>query len=458
MSILFVNVKSRHTEHPGDQMIRNISILLFCGVTLGFNSAWAQLTADIDRDSVLDVFDNCLNVANSSQSDTDNDGYGNACDGDFNNDSYVNGSDFSLFIAAFGSTTGFENINMDDYTGVTGSDFGRFLNQLNLGRPGPSNGFVWLNPVDLSVLPMQGLSWENLLRYANQPASTPDLSDQEDMDNVRVLAKALVYAKTGQAQYRSQVITAINQIRGTEDRVGSRTLSVARELGSYILAADLVRLDAQQRTSFGQFIRTVISKTLPGGRAGVFSLIGMIDADPSNWGTHARSTVLIAALYLKDRALVERVANATQNWAGRNASSFSFGDDLSWHPSTTRLYGINPVGARINGYNVDGVLPDDQRRAGPFSHPFPLTNYAYEALQGALLTTELLHLRGYDSYNWSSRAILRAFNWLYYQGNFPAVADDIWMMHIINHRYGTNFPAAEGTGPGKTVGFADWIY
>jgi subtilisin-like proprotein convertase family protein len=67
---------------------------------------------DTDADGVPDSADNCSAVANgplqpdaggASQRDTDGDGYGNLCDGDFDNNGFVNYADLAVFRAAFGT-------------------------------------------------------------------------------------------------------------------------------------------------------------------------------------------------------------------------------------------------------------------------------------------------------------------------------------------------------------------
>ena len=69
--------------------------------------------SDRDGDGEADVTDNCLDVANGpllpaspgkSQRDTDGDGYGNACDPDFNGDGVVNFADLATLKASFFKT------------------------------------------------------------------------------------------------------------------------------------------------------------------------------------------------------------------------------------------------------------------------------------------------------------------------------------------------------------------
>jgi uncharacterized repeat protein (TIGR01451 family) len=59
---------------------------------------------DSDGDGVPDAFDNCINVANSDQRDSDGDGYGDKCDGDFDNNGVVSFGDLALLKLAFGTT------------------------------------------------------------------------------------------------------------------------------------------------------------------------------------------------------------------------------------------------------------------------------------------------------------------------------------------------------------------
>lgn len=56
---------------------------------------------DDDGDGISDGSDNCILVSNAGQADTDSDGYGNACDPDFDNNGIVNAADLAYFKTRF---------------------------------------------------------------------------------------------------------------------------------------------------------------------------------------------------------------------------------------------------------------------------------------------------------------------------------------------------------------------
>jgi hypothetical protein len=59
---------------------------------------------DFDNDGVGDRIDNCTKAPNSSQDDTDGDGFGNLCDADYDSDDIVGFSDFGAYTRNFGTT------------------------------------------------------------------------------------------------------------------------------------------------------------------------------------------------------------------------------------------------------------------------------------------------------------------------------------------------------------------
>jgi hypothetical protein len=97
------------------------------------------------------------------------------------------------------------------------------------------------------------------------------------------------------------------------------------------------------------------------------------------------------------------------------------------------------------------------RRAGRFRWPPRDTGYPWEGLQGAIVLAELLSRAGYPAWDWEEQALLRAVEFLYEIG-WPAEGDDEWQIWLINHAYGTNFPAETATNPGKNMGWTDWTF
>ena len=113
-----------------------LNSLADCLPTFLLLEAVAAEEADDDGDGFFNSEDNCTAVANPDQFDSDADGYGNACDADFNNDGVVGIPDFALLSAQFGSTTG-GSADFDGDTIVGVPDFGALSGMLG-SPPGPS--------------------------------------------------------------------------------------------------------------------------------------------------------------------------------------------------------------------------------------------------------------------------------------------------------------------------------
>lgn len=327
-----------------------------------------------------------------------------------------------------------------------------------LGMPASAmaNQGIWIGDSEIAALPMAGAAWVSLKSVADEATGTPDLSDQEDGVNVRVLAKALVFARTGTVKYRRDVIGALRSIVDSGAYSG-RALALGRELGTYVIAADLISLDAANPSLDVQFRAKLKTLRATYTHSGPSSLIECHELRPNNWGNHCGASRLAIALYLGDTAEVERAADVFRAYLGDRArdSRFEYGE-LSWQADPSRPVGINPKGATKSGHSIDGVLPDDQRRAGPFTWPPPRENYVYEALQGALAQAIMFSRAGYDVWSWQDKALLRAFQWLHDEADFPAVGDDTWQPYVLNHFYGSHFPAPLPARAGKWGGYTDW--
>jgi len=117
-------------------------LAIFALVVLPLTAA-AGPAQDSDGDGVFDALDNCVNTPNASPQDcdTDSDGYGNSCDGDFENGGTVNSGDFTTFFVpdfTAGTDSGIGS-DMDCGGTVNSGDFTTyFVPQFTQGSPGPS--------------------------------------------------------------------------------------------------------------------------------------------------------------------------------------------------------------------------------------------------------------------------------------------------------------------------------
>ena len=321
--------------------------------------------------------------------------------------------------------------------------------------PRASGDFILISRSRLGSLPTSGAAWSQLKAVADANAGTPNLSNMDQENNVRVLAKALVFARTGDAKYRTDVIANLKAAVGTE---GGSALALAREAAAYALAADFIGL-AQADPSFdsGTFrpwLQSLLTKSIEDR-----SLRSTHEERANNWGTHAGASRAAIAAYLGDTAELARTAQVFHGWVGNRSaySGFSFGD-LSWQPNPSAPVAVLPSGARMGGQAIGGALPEEMRRGGEFQWPPAGTDYPWGALEGAVLQAEILHRFGYDAYNWGDAALLRAVRFLFDTADWRPAGNDQWVFWVIDYRYGTGYRAGAPISPGKNFAWSDWLY
>jgi len=328
------------------------------------------------------------------------------------------------------------------------------------GSARPVSAAVWMTRSEIQALPMSGPAWAALKARADSSAGTPNLSDQDQNNDVYVLSKALVYARTGIESYRTEVRQ--NCMAAIDTEVGGLVLALSRNLVSYVIAADLVGLEPTEDEAFRAWLRRTLTETSSDGR----TLRSTHEDRPNNYGTHAGASRAAVAIYLGDAEELARTALVFRGWLGdRSAySGFNYGD-LSWQCDSTNPVGINPPGCVRDSVSLDGALPEEMRRGGPFQWP-PLqgeaVNYAWEAIQGAVVQAEILHRQGYDTWNWQNQALKRMVQFLLALdqdfGGWWASGDDRWTPWLVNRAYGTKFPSVSPTRPGKNMGYTDWTH
>jgi hypothetical protein len=325
--------------------------------------------------------------------------------------------------------------------------------------------WIWVSPAQLRRLPESGASWGQVKAKADDQLGHGDLSNQDETHDTKVLAVALVYARTGSERYRRKAAAGIMDVIGTEE--GGRTLSLARGLLAYVVAANLIDLhdfDPGKDRVFRAWLSRVRRERLkPDSRP---TLIATHERAANNWGTHAGASRMAADVYLGDAQDLARAAAVFKGYLGdRHAyRGFSFGEDRSWQVEPTAPVGVLPVGARKDGHDLSGALPDDMRRGCSFRWPPCPTRYPWEALQGITAQAEILRRQGYDAYDWQHQAVRRAAQFLFgldrrFPGDGWATPDvDEWLLWLLNDRYGTRFPVVATSTPGRGMGYTGWTH
>lgn len=328
--------------------------------------------------------------------------------------------------------------------------------------PPPSARGLWVDRSRVRALPVSGPAWDRLWSEALRPGGRPNLSDPEDRADTQVLARALVAVRLGDPWYRDAALEMLRAFVQEESEQGGDALALARNLVGYVLAADLLQLadiDPELDRSFRARLDRIRDVVLQGR-----SLRSTHAERPNNWGTHAGASRVAIALYLGDEIDLAAAIRVHRAWLGDAAgsASFRFGS-RAWQADPARPVGVNPRRAVRDGIDVDGAQPEEMRRGGPLADPPARTGYAWEALQGATVTTALLARNGYpDAWSWGDDAIERAVDYLYRLegrfGGWAATGDDRWNVWLVNQGTGRAFPTERGVSVGKNMGFTDWTH
>ena len=323
---------------------------------------------------------------------------------------------------------------------------------------------------ELLSLPTTGTAWSALKEVADQALGTPDLCDQDRQHHIRVLAAALVYARTGNASYgtkaRAGVMAAIKtQTVGCHNAV----LSLGRQLAGYVLAADFANLSGSDDAAFRTWLSAIRTKNI-GGHSAWTSLKFTHNDAPNNWGAHAGASRIAASLYLGDTNDVAAAARVTRGFLGDRSAYAGFrtnlnSDDWSWSCGGPSTYTPVNKPCTKSGINIDGAFIADMSRSGPLTWPPGDTGLAYhvDALAAVAMQVELLSRHGYaGAWDWSGQALRRAA--MIVQRS-DAAGGDGWNLTtassqipwLLNKRYGSFLPTRHQPY-GRGIGFADWLW
>ncbi len=333
--------------------------------------------------------------------------------------------------------------------------------------PRPEGDYLLMSKADFMALPTSGPAWEALRLWADEPAGEPDLRDQDSRHGVITLASALVFARTGDAAYGERAIRQIMDAIGTErEGANNSILSLGRQLGAYVLAADFVGLSGDDDERFRAWLDDIRTREL-GGHGRWTSLVGTHQDAPNNWGSFTGASRIAASLYLGDTDDVQRAALVLRGFLGEREAWDRFQPAegaSSWACDPAHYTPVNPPCAK-GGIDLDGAIVRDIDRGGNRKWPPGRDGIGYtlESLQGLSLQAELLTVNGYgDVWTWSDSALRRAAGIVTRSGdaggltwNRSSVSYHVpW---LLNARYGLDLPT-EPAGIGRVFGYTDWLY
>ena len=396
------------------------------------NVATAHASATTDGDEV-GADDNCPDVSNADQTDYDADGLGDACD----------------------STPGYPT---EDKPGVTVSR-------------GTSDG-LFISQSEIMALPISGPEWDHVKTVADSAWGPATMTDQSSLTMNKVFAGALVYARTGDAAYKTKVIDKIKEVAvaGPLD-----SLAMFRQIGSYVRAADLVGMPRDTIVASGETWGewTARMMTDPVGDHDKWDSVEHGAYAPNTYGAYARDAYVSLALYNNDPDRLLNAYQITARWLGdlqfpnpfekptnvamANGWYCATGFDTTAPAHYLAVQGVinpadcDPVKA---GINVEGASP-----GGP---PPTITGDGLDsqlaALDGTLAAAIMLSRHGYPEI-WTAGD--RAFKRNAVRIDVDASAS-IWpallrnIPHVVNDLYGTSLPEV-ATTTGRSLGFTDWL-
>jgi uncharacterized protein YjdB len=359
-----------------------------------------------------------------------------------------------------------------------------------LAPPPSAFGAIWISSAEIAALPTSGEAWRALLRDAQRDPGAANIADQNSNHDVYTLAAALVCART--AQYCDKARRGVLDAIGTEHNNQPGTdepaawLEVGRNLGAYVIAADILGLRADGNPSSAgsqveDWIRGWLGKTMPANRDGQ-PMTFEVAAFNSGSNASAQQGFAFAAVaaFLGDRPAIEHAWNKFRRYAcdpaapDRNGIDLRQGVNHGWAHDDANPCAVNPLGSTkrvpdgLPGagtvQRIDGAIINDMRRGDVYQWQPVWTQYPWVGLEGFVPAALVLHRAGYPAFDVADRAVLRATEYLYWLSQ--ETGEVRWFdgdrgrayVQLVNWHYGTSLPRSSPVAGSRTVGYTDWTH
>ena len=329
--------------------------------------------------------------------------------------------------------------------------------------PKTSTAYIWADPTRLATLDTTGAlqdEWKQisatarvLLGKGNVSGSLvtdtiPNLNQgQGDRAHVMVLAKAIYYARTGNALFKNEAERILMRAIGSERSPNARTLDLGRYLPGYCMAYDIIGgLSAGNDTTWTRWLyNTVLAKGWSSSPEDG-SLRGTARFRANNWGAFSVSAITAAGCLLDQKGVYADSAAAWkalgwemyQDYCGRfpaqimnysTSAGFKTSDSPASSDQRSELYAPKVIRAASPTWdslrpinpaclltpdednierNLDGAIIDDMSRtedANASGVPWPLAtnaaasgaHYMQDSWVAMVVTAEILFNSGYTT-------------------------------------------------------------
>ncbi len=344
----------------------------------------------------------------------------------------------------------------------------RPINTPTLGGPTPTltvggSDYLIIERSALLALPTNTTGWNALKSAADASGGSPDLCNQDNRTHPgTTLAAALVYARTGQQSYadkaKSMIFAAMPTLVYPCSYASNAALSLGRQLGAYVIAADLIKLNDSSFRSWLSDVRTrIIGDTSHPDRR---TLRQTAETGSHNWSTFCLASVIAADRFLGDTAMLDEDWRIFSGygiaWGWPFQKSGDYQEIWSCVPSDSSKPTKLPISINTactkSGYNLDGVQVEDASRTA-----FPtLGNYPAESAQGYVVQALLLSRAGFDAWNVNNQQVKRNALARERFGNLNYSGADYYVQWMINKFYGLS-QTTRPAGYGRVFGYTDWL-
>ena len=336
--------------------------------------------------------------------------------------------------------------------------------QPGTGAPAPAPaGGIWASAAEIAALPLAGTAYVSTRSAAWESWTLANLADQNSAHDTSVLAAALVAARTGDLALRVRAVNGILAAIGTEQ--GARWLAIGRNLGAYVLAADVLGLHGHPVIDpwFAGFFTKKLAHNNDSAR-----LVGIREAA---WNSASNASAQEGFVHAALAAYFRRADELAWAWDGyrryigdRSSPHRLSSNADAWQELPSDPVGIQPRGASRNGCRLDGAVSNDMARGGLDVCTPGYTQYPWVGLSGAIPAAVVLDRAGFPAWTHMDSALRRSLEYLWavrqatgnaawFDGKRAAAA-----IYLANRAYAAAFPVVGPTGADQTVGFTDWSH